>query len=115
MFEHYLAALFGLRQMQDLAYSALPDAPVQPDRGAKRGRRSRAPASPAGAAEAAAHADPPAAEADGSSERDLCPCRQWGVTRGDRHGRVAMCKELFSQLDQELDAWEAAYGWLYRR
>jgi hypothetical protein len=107
MFEHYLAALFGLRQMQDLAYSALPDAPVLPDRGdrgAKRDRRSGEPASPAGTAEAA----------DGSSKRDLCPCRQRGATRDDRHGCVAMCKELFSQLDQELDAWEAAYGWLYR-
>jgi hypothetical protein len=26
MFEHYLAALVSLRQMQDLAHSALPDA-----------------------------------------------------------------------------------------
>jgi len=25
-----------------------------------------------------------------------------------------MCKELFPQLDQELDAWEAEHGWLYR-
>ena len=71
MFEHYLAALFGLRQMQDLAYSALPDAPVLPDRGdrgAKRDRRSGEPASPGSTAEAA----------DGSSKRDLCPCRQRG-------------------------------------
>ena len=29
MFEHYLAALFSLRQMQDLGYSALPDAPLR--------------------------------------------------------------------------------------
>jgi len=25
-----------------------------------------------------------------------------------------MCKELFPQLDQQLDAWEAEHGWLYR-
>jgi hypothetical protein len=30
MFEHYLAALLSLGQAKDLAYSALPDAPVQP-------------------------------------------------------------------------------------
>jgi len=27
---------------------------------------------------------------------------------------VALCKELFPQLDRELDAWEAEHGWLYR-
>ena len=37
-----------------------------------------------------------------------------GVARYDRHGCVAMCKELFPQLDRELDAWEAEHGWLYR-
>ena len=37
-----------------------------------------------------------------------------GVARGDRHGCAALVKELFPQLDQELDQWEAAYGWLYR-
>jgi hypothetical protein len=36
-----------------------------------------------------------------------------GVARGDCHGCVALVKELFPQMDQELDAWEAAYGWLY--
>ena len=38
----------------------------------------------------------------------------WGVARDDRHGCVAMVKELFPQLDRELDAWEAEHGWLYR-
>ena len=90
MFEQYLAALLGLRRAQDLAYSAQLDTPVQP-----------------------ALADPPAG-ANGSSEWDPCPCRQWGVARYDRHGCVAMCKELFPQLDRELDAWEAEHGWLYR-
>jgi hypothetical protein len=28
--------------------------------------------------------------------------------------RVALVRELFPQLERELDAWEAAYGWLYR-
>jgi hypothetical protein len=43
-----------------------------------------------------------------------CPCGQWGVIRADGRGCVARCKELFAQLDQELDAWEAEHGWLYR-
>jgi hypothetical protein len=118
MLEHYFAVLVSLRQAQELAYSALPDAPVQPQREgrkADRDRRSQEPASPTGTAEAAAPADPPvAAGPNGSSERDPCPCRQWGVARSDRHGCVAMCAELFPQLDQELDAWEAEHGWLYR-
>ena len=117
MFEHYLAALLRLGQAGDLSYSALPDAPVQPqreDRKADWDRRIREPASPADTAEAAP-VDPPAAnELTGSSEWDPCPCRQWGVARGDRHGCAALVKELFPQLDQELDQWEAAYGWLYR-
>jgi hypothetical protein len=52
--------------------------------------------------------------ADGSSEWDPCPCGRWGVVRADRHGCVAQVKELFPQLDRELDAWEAEHGWLYR-
>ena len=63
----------------------------------------------------AAPADPPVvAGPNGSSQWDPCPCRQWGVARYDRHGCVALCKELFPQLDRELDAWEAEHGWLYR-
>ena len=84
MFEHYLAALLGLRQAQELASPAPPD--TQP--------------APAGA--------------EGSSAWDPCPCRQWGVARGDRHGCLALVKELFPHLDRELDAWEAEHGWLYR-
>ena len=62
-----------------------------------------------------AHPPPPgAAGPSESSDWDPCPCRQWGVCRADRHGCVALVKELFPQLDRELDAWEAAYGWLYR-
>ena len=56
----------------------------------------------------------PVAGPNESSEWDPCPCGKWGVCRADRHGCVAMCKELFPQLDQELDAWEAEHGWLYR-
>ena len=90
MFEHYLAALLGLRRAQDLAYSAQPDTPVQP-----------------------ALADLPPGRT-GPRSGIPCPCRQWGVARYDRHGCVALCKELFPQLDRELDAWEAEHGWLYR-
>jgi hypothetical protein len=101
MFEHYLAALLSLRQARDLAYSAPPDTPVQP------GRED-------GDAEATAPAGPPiAAGPNRSSAWVPCPCRQWGVARADHHGCVALVKELFPQLDQELDAWEAEHGWLY--
>ena len=91
MFEHYLAALLSLGEDRQLAHAALPNAPVQP-----------------------APADHPAAGANGSSEWDPCPCRQWGVARGDRHGCVALVKELFPKVDRELDTWEAEYSWLYR-
>ena len=117
MFEQYLTALLSLRQPHDLAFSALPDAPVHQIDGqgkAARDRRSPEQPSPADAAEAVPADRPVAAGSTGPSEWDPCPCRQWGVDRGDRHGCVALVKDLFPQLDQELDAWEAAYGRLYR-
>ena len=117
MFEHYFAALFSLGQMRGLAHSALPDAPVQPQREGRKtdsNRRSQEPASSTDTV-AAVPADPPVAVGShASSEWHLCPCGRWGVCREDRHGCMAMCKELFPQLDRELDAWQAAYGWLYR-
>jgi hypothetical protein len=115
MFEHYLAALLSLGRGRDLAFSALPDAPVRPDREdrtTRRGRRAEAPAAPADTAEAAP-TPAPVAGPNESSTWDPCPCRQWGVSRSDRHGCVAMCKELFPEVDEELDAWEAEHGWLY--
>ena len=84
MFEHYLAALLGLGQEKDLAYPALPDAPVLRDRG------------------------------DRKAGWQPCACLQWGVARGHRPGCEVLVKELFPQLDRELDAWEAEHGWLYR-
>jgi hypothetical protein len=96
MFKQYLAALVSLRHGLDLAFSALPDAPVQPQR-------------QDGTAEPAVPATP-----HEPSEWDPCPCGRWGVVRGDHHGCVALVRELFPQLDQELDAWEAQYGWLDR-
>jgi hypothetical protein len=118
MFEHYFAALVSLGQTRGLAHSALPDGPVQPEREGRKtdpNRRSQEPASPTGTVEAATPTDQPvAAGPTGSSEWDPCPCKQWGVCRADRHGCAAIYKELFSQLDQELDAWEAEHGWLYR-
>jgi hypothetical protein len=118
MLKHYLAALLSLGQTPDLAHSALPHAPVQPQREGRKtdlNRQPQKPAAPADTAEAVAPADPPAASGPhGSSEGDRCPCGQWGVPRADGHGCVARCKELFAQLDQELDAWEAEHGWLYR-
>jgi hypothetical protein len=118
MFEHYFALLFSLGQTRGLAHSALPDAPIRPERECRKtdpNRRSQEPASPTGTVEAATPIDPHvAAGPNESSEWDPCPCQQWGVCRADRHSCVAMCKELFPQLDQELDAWEAEHGWLYR-
>jgi hypothetical protein len=117
MLELYFTALYGLGRTASLARSALPDAPVRPERKAGNtgpDRRSQEPASTTDTA-AAAPADPPvAAGPNGSSEWEPCPCGWWGVCREDRHGCVAMCKELFPQLDRELDAWEAEHGWLYR-
>ena len=119
MLEHYFSVLFRLEPPRDLAHSALPNAPTRPEREVRRktdpNRRSHEPASPTDTVEAAAPADPPvAAGPNGSSQWNPCPCRQWGVCREDRHGCAAICKELFPQLDQELDAWEAEHGWLYR-
>jgi hypothetical protein len=101
MFEQYLAALLGLRQARDLAPSALPDAPVQPDREDRN-------------AEAAPALRPVVARPRRPSELAPCPCSRWGITRGDHHGCLALVRELFPQLDRELDAWEDDYGWLYR-
>jgi hypothetical protein len=115
MLEYYLAAMFSRGQAGDLAYSALPDAPVQVHRDdRRRGRKRRSQlSSPADRIQAPADA-PVAAGSNGSSTWDPCPCRQWGVCREDRHGCVAQVKELFPDLDQELDAWETAHDWLYR-
>ena len=118
MLKHYVAALLSLGQTPDLAHSALPDAPVRAQREGRKTdpkRRDPEPASSPDSVEAATPADPSAAAGPNeSSDWDPCPCRQWGVCREDRHGCVAMVKELFPQLDQELDAWEAEHGWLYR-
>jgi hypothetical protein len=117
MLKHYFAALLSLGQTPYLAHSALPDAPVRRERkDRRRGRNRRKPAPPPpNLSRALAPAGAPvAAGPNGSTEWDPCLCRQWGVARSDRHDCVAMCKELFPQLDQELDAWEAEHGWLYR-
>jgi hypothetical protein len=119
MLEYYLIALLSRGQVGDLASSALPDAPVRPHREGRlpgRDRRSRRP-SPTdhGQVTVPSPADTPvAARPDGPPEWDPCPCGQFGVSREDRHGCAARVKELFPLLDQELDAWEAAHGWLYR-
>jgi hypothetical protein len=117
MLEHYFAALCSLGQTPDLAHSALPDAPVQPERPQRRpGRNRRKPAPPPPSlSQALAPAETPiAAGPNQSTTWDPCPCRQWGVARADRHGCLAMCRELFPELDQALDAWEAEHGSLYR-
>jgi hypothetical protein len=110
MFEYYYAALFSRALKSDLAWSALPDAPVRPDR-RDRSHDRRSPADPG---KARTPAQPVAAGPNESSRWDPCPCGQWGVCRADLHGCAALCRELFAELDRELDAWDAAHGWLYR-
>jgi hypothetical protein len=61
-----------------------------------------------------APAEPSAADPDESTRWDPCPCGRWGVCRADLHGCAALCKDLFPEVDRELDAWDAAHGWLYR-
>ena len=117
MLEYYFVALRSLGQTPDLAYSALLDAPVRPERPDRRrpGKgRKPAPPPPNLSQALAPDATLVAAGPNESTAWDPCPCRQWGAARDDRHGCVAMCKELFPQLDQELDAWEAEHGRLYR-
>jgi hypothetical protein len=119
MLEYFFAAMFSRGQAGDLAYSALPDAPVQAHREDRRrgGKRRGQLSSPADRSQASASAPadaPVAAGSNGSSTWDPCPCPQWGVCREDHHGCLAQVKELFPDLDQELDAWEAAHDWLYR-
>jgi hypothetical protein len=41
--------------------------------------------------------------------------RSWKGAHLLEHGCVAMTKERFPELDQQqLNAWEAEHGWLYR-
>jgi hypothetical protein len=67
MLSDYIAALLALQRTRDLARSALPDAPVQPD--IERGkidqdRRANVPLRPA--------------------DRVACPCGRWELSRYDR-------------------------------
>jgi hypothetical protein len=121
MFEYYLTALLNLGR-GDLASSALPDAPLRPERQGRRpgrGRRKPAPPPP-NLSQALAPAETPLAAGPNQSTTwdsttwDPCPCRRWGVVRADLHGCVALVMELFPELDRELDAWDAEHGWLYR-
>jgi hypothetical protein len=120
MMEYYLAALLIIRrqaderrQMDGLAYSALPHAAMQHHRKRRLRFRNRCNGpSSCGDAVVAARGS----VASGSDEAVAlipCPCPHMGVSRQDRHGCVARMKEIFQDLDKELDAWEAANGWLY--
>ncbi|HEV8647968.1 MAG TPA: hypothetical protein VG276_00875 [Actinomycetes bacterium] len=118
MLNDYVAALIAWWQNSDLARSALPDAPVEPDlerRNSEKHRRMEAPLRRTDRAEAGA---PPGssnpARSDRSSWRVTCPCGEWGLSRDDRDAWLALCQHPFPQLDRELDVWEYAHGWLYR-
>jgi hypothetical protein len=119
MLEYYLAIMLGRGQPGHVAFSELPKAPAQPageDRRRGRARRTQ-PSSPADHSQAPASAPADAllaAGSNGPATWDPCPCRQWGVCHEGRHGCPALVKELFPDLDRELDAWEIAHGWLYR-
>jgi len=117
MLEHYFTALFSLGQTPDLAHSALPDAPVQPDlerRNSEKHRPIEAPLGRTDRIEAGTPGSSNPARQDRSSWWVTCPCGGWGLSRDDRDAWLALCQHLFPQLDRELDAWEDAHGWLYR-
>jgi len=117
MLNDYVAALIALRQTRDLARSALPDAPVQPDlerRNSEKHRPIEAPLGRTDRIEAGTPGSSNPARQDRSSWWVTCPCGGWGLSRDDRDAWLALCQHLFPQLDRELDAWEDAHGWLYR-
>jgi hypothetical protein len=118
MFDHYMAAMFSRWYARDLAHSALPDAPVQPDpqrHNTDNGRRSQVPLQRTDGVEAEAPlGSPHSTRSDRSSGRVACPCGEWGVPHDERDNWLSLCRHLFPQLDQELDVWERAHGGLYR-
>jgi hypothetical protein len=116
MFEQYLAALLGLSKLQDLAHSALPDAPVRPQPQAHQtdpDHHRQEPPPPTDTLQAAPAHPPIAGGPNRFWQSAPCPCRRPGITRGDHHGCLALVTELFPQLDQDLDTWDANHGWLY--
>lgn len=97
MISDYVVALLAVQGTRSLARSALPDAPVQPH--LDRGKIDQ---------------DPPARVPHPPADRLACPCGRWEASGDDRDARLALCRHLFPQLDQELDVWEHAHGRLYR-
>jgi hypothetical protein len=118
MFDHYMAAMFSLSHARDVARSALPDAPVEPYPGRRhtdKDRRSQVPLQRTDGVDAQAPlASPNLTRSGSSSGRVACPCGEWGVPGDERDGWLSLCRHLYPQLDQELNAWEQANGWLYR-
>jgi hypothetical protein len=113
----YLAALIARWYFRSLAPSALPDAPVQPEpkrRDTDQDRRTQVPPRHPDQAETSAPPGSPAPARQDGSWWVRCPCGKWGLSREDRGPWLALCRHLFPGLDQELDAWESAHGWLYR-
>lgn len=118
MLNDYLAALIAQWHNRGLARSALPDAPVQPDlerRNADQDQRTQVPLRATDRVEAQVRSGwPEHARPDRSSWSVSCPCGDWRSSSADRDGVLALCRHLFPQLDQQLDVWEQAHGWLYR-
>jgi hypothetical protein len=119
MLEYYFAAMLARRQVGDLAYSALPDAPDQPPREDRRRGRNR-PSQPPPAADhsqvpASVPAEVPiAVGSNGSSTWDPGPAGNGGSVARTAMAAWPLVKELFPELDQDLNAWETTHGWLYR-
>jgi hypothetical protein len=118
MLNDYLAALIARWHTRgNLARSALPDAPVQPDGKHCKGdqdRPTQVPPRRTGRVEAGAPPGAPQpARADGSSWL-RCPCGEDCPGRTASDSWLALCQHLLPQLDHELDAWDHAHGWLYR-
>jgi hypothetical protein len=114
MLNDYLAALIAHRHYHGLARSALPDAPVRPDpnrRGTDPDHRAQVPPPATDRVEAdvpcgsTGHARPGGAVV-------TCPCGAWQSAADDVV--LDLCRHLFPDLDEQLDAWERTHGWLYR-
>jgi hypothetical protein len=116
MLNDYVAALIAHWRSRDLARSALPNAPVRPDpkeRGTDQDDRPQVPPRGSDRVEPdVASGWPVHARPGGSSV--TCPCGDWRSTRAHDDAVLDLCRHLFPQLDEQLDAWERSHGWLYR-
>jgi hypothetical protein len=116
MLNDYVAALIAHWHSRGLARLALPDAPVRPDpkhRGTDHDDRPQVPPRRTDRVEPDVPSGWPVHARPGGS-LVICPCGDWQSTRADDDAVVDLCRHLFPDLDEQLDAWERIHGWLYR-